>query len=139
MIRPLVCVTLCINSELTAPDFWTRYFGVEPDYSGRKGEPITTTLGRLASGDGRINSWVVASETAVESGSLDNHLAYIIERLKLPRSDLPNVLAENFSTLLCFFSWDNRIGEPRPDMSKILLEKFSQSGIVIEDGMTVGD
>ena len=137
MVQRLVSVTLCINSEQISPEFWTGYFGVEPDYLGHKGEALLTPSGRLASGGGRLNSWVVTSHQHVESISLNDHIAYVIERLNLPRADLTSVLTKNLSTLLCFYSWNNGTGEPRPALLTTLLKKLAQSGIKLEDGMTL--
>ena len=135
MKHMLTSVTLCITSDLTSPDYWTQYFGVEADYVHRKGVPIITPSGRVGSGNGRINSWVSSSEKHIKSEDLDEHLNYFVERLKLPRTDMPNVLANKLSDLLCFYSWNNFSGAPCPYMSKGLLEIFGSSGIAIEDGM----
>jgi|GEM_PF-4092606 len=127
-----VGVTFCINSEVTGPEVWDEYFGVRADFSHKKGVRVLTPPDRLSSGEGRINGWVMCSEIHTQSEKPEDHLAFMIEILGLPRVDFPEILIAKSSQVLCFCSWDYLVDVQCPLIPAKLMNIFAQSGINLE-------
>ncbi|CAB3772941.1 DUF4279 domain-containing protein [Paraburkholderia humisilvae] len=123
----LAHASFTISGDDVNPEFWTRYFGVEPDTAIVKGEPFVTSSGRTSSMPGRTGVWGVRSQSAVKSDLLEPHLRYLIERLGLPREDLREAVARVGAHMRFFCYWENYTGDRVPcvpDDIKAMMESI---------------
>jgi hypothetical protein len=112
----LAYASFSIYQDAEPSEFWTRYFAVAPDSAGVKGERFITPSGRMSAGVRRIGVWSVSSKAAVMSDELTPHLRYLVERLALPRADLPELLRQTNARMRFFCYWSNETGDRVPDV-----------------------
>ncbi|WP_342766984.1 DUF4279 domain-containing protein [Trinickia dinghuensis] len=112
------------------PAFWTAYFGVQPDTTIAKGKPFTTPSGRPNRAPGRVGLWGLDSKKFVRSDSLEPHLRYLVTRLDLTRSGLPELLSSMSVKARFWCYWDNETGDRVPDVPddvQMLIESLGGS------------
>jgi hypothetical protein len=129
---PLAFATCSITGDEVAPDFWTKYFSVEPEICVQKGKPFRTPSGRMSTQPGRTGVWGSSTKHALHEDDLSSHLRYLISRLGLPRTDLPKLLQEAGVRMrfLCF--WSNYSGDRTPIIEPDLRDIIESSGATIE-------
>lgn len=130
--HPRAYATFLISGDAVLPDFWTKYFGIEPDVAITKGQPFVTPSGRISAVPGRTGVWGVSSKVAVHNDGLNAHLWYLISLLGLPREDLPVALRTAGSTMRFFCYWENYSGNRIPEISTEINEMVTAQGGVIE-------
>lgn len=128
----LAYASLTIYQDAEPPEFWTRYFAVVPDAAGIKGERFITPSRRMSAGARRIGLWSVSSEKAVQSDVLTPHLRYLVERLALPRADLPELLRRTNARMRFFCYWVNESGDRVPDVPDDIRAMTEAMGGTIE-------
>ncbi|MCC8396239.1 DUF4279 domain-containing protein [Paraburkholderia sp. MMS20-SJTR3] len=128
----LAHVSFTVTGESLRPEFWSAYFGVVPDFSAVKGERFTTPSGQLSSVPGRTGVWAVRSEIVIRSDTLEPHLRYLLARLRLPRSDLRQVLADNGARMRFLCYWDNESGDRVPDVPADIRVMVAAMGGTVE-------
>jgi hypothetical protein len=111
-LRSLAYATFTITGDRVLPDFWTAYFGIDPDIAVTKGAAFVTPSGRTSSTPGRTGVWGITSKSVVKQDRLDPHLRYLLTRLRFPRDDLGASLQQLDASMrfLCF--WNNRTSAP---------------------------
>lgn len=125
-------VSFSVAGDSLDPEFWTTYFGVDPATSVVKGQHFLTPSGRLSTVPGRTGVWGVRSEAAIHSDSLEPHLRYLVHRLKFPRADLRQLLADKSAHMRFFCYWDNRSGDRVPDVPDDIRAMMEAMGGTIE-------
>lgn len=128
----LAHASFSIYQDTEPPEFWTAYFNVQPDTAIVKGKPFVTPSGRLSSGSGRIGVWGIGSKLHVRSDLLEPHLRYLVERLGLPRVDLPELLTRSNARMRFFCYWDNETGDRVPDVPADLRQMVEALGATVE-------
>ncbi|KAA1011284.1 DUF4279 domain-containing protein [Paraburkholderia panacisoli] len=128
----LAHASFSIYQDAEPPEFWTAYFDVQPDIAIIKGKPFVTPSGRLSSGLGRIGVWGIKSKQHVQSDLPEPHLRYLIERLALPRADLPELLRRTNARMCFFCYWDNENGDRMPDVADDIRQMMESMGGTIE-------
>jgi len=117
-------VTTTISGDRVAPEYWTRYSGIEPDFYVEKGRQFVTPVGKLSAGIGKSNIWGYSSRGIIRDDTLGPHLGYLISKLKLPRPDLKvrleaDMLNFRFSCFWVKFTHD-RIPIIEPHLEKVI-------------------
>ncbi|RAR58687.1 uncharacterized protein DUF4279 [Paraburkholderia unamae] len=130
--HPLAHVSFSIYQNVEPPEFWTNYFNVQPDTAIVKGELFVTPSGRPSSGVGRIGVWGIRSEQHVQSDLLAPHLHYLVDRLGLPRSDLPELLKRTGASMRFFCYWLNESGDRVPDVPDDIRAMMEAMGGTVE-------
>ncbi|MGF6967618.1 hypothetical protein OKW43_004646 [Paraburkholderia sp. WC7.3g] len=128
----LAYASFTIYQEVEPPEFWTNYFGVTPDMQRVKGQFPATPSGQKSKFAARISLWSVDSKDDVDSDVLTPHLRYLIERLALPRSDLPELLRRTGAQMRFFCYWDNESGDRVPDIPEDIRTMMEALGGTIE-------
>ncbi|WP_429319599.1 DUF4279 domain-containing protein [Paraburkholderia sp. GAS448] len=131
-LHPLAHASFSIAGDHVSPEFWTRYFGVVPDVAHTKGDPIVDRNGQPRGIERRTGVWGVRSKSAVQSDRLEPHLRYLIERLALPRADLPELLRRGNARMRFFCYWDNETGDRVPDVPDDIRQMMESLGGVVE-------
>jgi hypothetical protein len=108
--------TLIISGDSVSPEFWTAYFGMEPDRQISKGQPFLLPSGKLSSRPGKLGLWAVESKAAVRSDQLTPHLQYLRRRLGLPRGELRDLARTQGAKLALWCYWMNDTGDRVPDV-----------------------
>lgn len=121
-----------IYQDVEPPEYWSNYFGVEPDTQSVKGQFRVTPSGRVSKFPARIGLWGIESEGHVRSDLLAPHLRYLVERLALPRSDLPELLRRTGAHMRFFCYWDNETGDRVPDVPDDIRTLMEAMGGTIE-------
>ncbi|SMG23186.1 DUF4279 domain-containing protein [Paraburkholderia susongensis] len=121
-----------IYQDTEPPEFWTNYFNVQPDTAIVKGKPFVTPSGRISSGPARVGLWGIGSKEHVRSDLLEPHLRYLVERLGLPRSELPELLKRTGAHMRFFCYWDNEAGDRVPDVPDDIRAMIETMGGTIE-------
>ncbi|HEX7933457.1 MAG TPA: DUF4279 domain-containing protein [Paraburkholderia sp.] len=109
----LAYASFTITGDGVDPEFWTRYFGVQPHIARMKGAPI-----RAPEGSGiaqrRTGVWSVRSNAFVRSDSLAPHLRFLERYLALPRTDLSGLVAQANARMrfFCYGSTSPAIASP---------------------------
>jgi hypothetical protein len=124
----LAHASFTISGDAVVPDFWTSYFGVVPDTAITKGDPMRDPTGKQRALTRRTGVWGVRSKAAVDSDRLEPHLRYLIERLKLPRSDLRELVERSGARMRFFCYWDNESGNRVPDVPDDVREMMESLG-----------
>lgn len=128
----LAYASLTISGDTIVPEFWTSYFGVQPDIAVTKGQVFITSAGRTSRIPGRTGVWGLRSNSVIRSDQLEPHLRYLIERLALPRADLRR-LVENADARMRFFCyWMNERGDRTPDIPEDIKTMMESLGGTIE-------
>jgi hypothetical protein len=130
--RPRAHATFTLSGDAVSPDFWTGYFGINPNISVIKGQPFITPSGCLSSVPGRTGVWGIHSKSAVHEDSLSPHLRYLISRLGLPRDDFLDLLRETGAMMRFLCYWDNYSGNRVPDIPNDIRDLVSSFGGAIE-------
>lgn len=128
----LAYASLTIYQDVESPEFWTNYFGVTPDLQRVKGQFPLTPSGQISKFPARIGVWSVDSKEHVESDLLTPHLRYLINRLALPRSDLPELLRRTGAQMRFFCYWDNYSGDRVPHIPEDIRTMMEALGGTIE-------
>jgi hypothetical protein len=114
------------------PEFWTNYFGVEPDMQSVKGQFRVTPSGRISKFPARIGVWNITSEAVVRSDDLTPHLRYLVDRLGLPRPDLRELIARTGARMRFFCYWVNESGQRVPDVPDDIRAMMEAMGGTVE-------
>lgn len=130
--RQLAFASFVIYQDIESPEFWTNYFGVLPDVSGKRGDSKAAPLGRGRASKWRIGIWGVRTKHVIRSDSLEPHFRYLIDRLGLPRKDLPDLILKTHATVRFFCYWDNERGDRIPDIPDDIAEICKSQGIEID-------
>jgi hypothetical protein len=116
MTDKLASASLTISGDHVLPEWWTQYFGVTPDFSATKGEPLRDRTGQGRTLVRRTGVWLLDSEKAVFSDCLEPHLRYLIQRLALPRPNLKQCVESVGARMRFFCFWVNESGDRVPDI-----------------------
>ncbi|MGF6467629.1 DUF4279 domain-containing protein [Paraburkholderia youngii] len=128
----LAHASFTIYQDVERPEFWTNYFGVERDMQSVRGQFRTTPSGRTSKYPARIGVWRVDSKGHVQSDLLAPHLRYLVERLALPRLDLPELLKRTGAQMRFFCYWDNESGDRVPDVPDDIRTMMEAMGGTVE-------
>ncbi|WP_322030016.1 DUF4279 domain-containing protein [Paraburkholderia sp. J76] len=128
----LAHASFTIYQDVESPEFWTRYFGVQPDTQRVKGQFRITPSGRVSKFPARTGVWGIGSREHVQSDLLAPHLHYLVERLALPRSDLPELLKRTGAHMRFFCFWDNEAGDRVPDVPDDIRAMMESMGGTVE-------
>lgn len=128
----LAHATFIISGASVQPDFWTLYFGVQPDREIEKGQPFKLPSGDLSPRAGKLGLWAVESKAAVQSDQLGPHLKYLFDRLGLPRADLRELAAARDAKMALWCYWTNETGDRVPDVSSDVREMMEALGGTVE-------
>lgn len=128
----LTHASFTLYQDAEPPEFWTKYFGVSPSRAGAKGQPRLMPSGRLSSFPWRQGVWSLCSNEAVASDELTPHLRYLVERLALPRADLPELLRRTNARMRFFCYWDNETGDRVPDVPDNIRAMMEAMGGTVE-------
>ncbi|SMG05913.1 DUF4279 domain-containing protein [Paraburkholderia susongensis] len=131
-VHQLAHASFTIYQDEEPPEFWTDYFGVEPDTQSVRGQFRITPSGRISKFPARIGVWSVASQKYVRSDLLTPHLHYLVERLALPRADLPDMLKRTNAHMRFFCYWDNEAGDRVPDVPADIRAMAESMGGTVE-------
>ena len=115
-LHQLAHASFSISGDQVVPEFWTKYFCVDPDVARKKGEPFTTRHGQILTN--RTGVWGIHSKSAVESDLLEPHLRYLIARLGLPRVDLREHVERTGAWMRFFCYWRNKKNNHKPNKPK---------------------
>ncbi|WP_322044470.1 DUF4279 domain-containing protein [Paraburkholderia sp. J67] len=132
MTEKLAAASFTITGDRVVPEWWTQYFGVQPDVSVTKGEPLEDRTGQGRSLVRRTGVWGIDSETAVHSDRLEPHLRYLIQRLALPRQDLKAHIESAGGKVRFFCYWVNEAGNRVPDVPDDIRTMMAVMGGTIE-------
>lgn len=121
-----------IYQDAEPPEYWTRYFGIEPDTQSVKGQFRVTPSGQTSKFPARVGLWGIESKEHVQSDLLSPHLRYLVERLALPRSDLPELLKRTGAQIRFFCFWDNEAGDRVPDVPDDIRSTMEAMGGTVE-------
>ncbi|KXV10071.1 hypothetical protein CR51_09155 [Caballeronia megalochromosomata] len=124
--------TFHVTGDAVTPEFWTDYFGVEPDTAIVKGEYFTTPSGRPSRTPGRVGLWGVRSKNRVQSDHLEPHLRHFVERLNLLRPGLRDLLERKGVKVRFWCYWDNESGDRVPDVPDDIRTTMESLGGTIE-------
>lgn len=131
-VHQLAHASFSVAGDTLDPEFWTAYFGLEPDTSVTKGQPFMTPSGRLSRFPGRTGVWGVSSKAFVRSDLLEPHLRYLVQSLNLPRPDLRQLLADKNVKMRFFCYWDNESGDRVPDVPEDIRQLCESLGGIVE-------
>ncbi|KXV13249.1 hypothetical protein CR51_05395 [Caballeronia megalochromosomata] len=112
----LASASFTITGDRVSPDWWTQYFGVQPDIAVTKGDPLADKTGQGRTLLRRTGVWGIDSEKAVRGDQLEPHLRYLVERLALPRPDLKASIERVGAKVRFFCYWVNESGDRVPDV-----------------------
>ena len=73
-------VNFCILGQNLIPEQVTEAVGIQPDYSGNKGDEKRNNLGKVM-GTHSESFWVLSTEGKVESKDINDHLRYLLSQL----------------------------------------------------------
>jgi hypothetical protein len=114
--------------------FWTDYFGCPPtefyvkgttcDPMGREFTPEGKPFGRRKS-----NGWELSSKLPVDSDELGAHVAYLIDKLGLPRPDFQQLIRDRSISARMFCFLDNTNGDRSSEIDEKLLKVLQISQI----------
>ena len=128
----LAYASFTISGDNVVPEFWTTYFGIEPDTAIIKGTQFATPSGRISRVPARTSVWGVRSKAAVDSNELTPHLRYLVKRLVLPRSDLRELVKQVRAQMRFFCYWDNESGNRVPDVPADIRAMMEGMGGTVE-------
>jgi Domain of unknown function (DUF4279) len=128
----LAHASFTISGDRVMGDFWTSYFGVEPDLAIAKGDPVNDPTGQGRILTRRTGVWGVRSRSAVQSDRLEPHLRYLVEYLGLPRTDLRDLLNQQAAQMRFFCYWANYEGHRIPDVPDDIRQMMDSLGGTIE-------
>ncbi|WP_121316967.1 DUF4279 domain-containing protein [Paraburkholderia sp. RAU2J] len=132
MPHALAHATFIISGDSVNPEFWTSYFGVQPNRSITKGQPYQLPSGKLSPHPGKFGLWAVESKVAVRSDCLGPHLQYIKNYLVLPRADLHDLVREQGGKMAVWCYWMNETGDRVPDVPDDIRATMEAMGGTIE-------
>ncbi|CAG9264966.1 DUF4279 domain-containing protein [Paraburkholderia unamae] len=128
----LAHATFIISGEFVSAQFWSAYFGVQPDREITKGQPFKLPSGKLSPRPGTLGLWAVESKSAVHSDSLGPHLKYLVGRLGLPRADLRELAAAQGAKVALWCYWMNESGDRVPDVPDDIRAMMEAMGGTVE-------
>jgi len=128
----LAHATLIISGASVRPEFWTSYFGVQPDRVINRGQPFLLPSGKLSPRPGKLGLWAVESKAAVRSDHLGPHLKYLVDRLGLPRADLRELSGEQGAKVALWCYWMNVTGDRVPDVPEEIRDMMEAMGGTVE-------
>ncbi|CAL8477991.1 MULTISPECIES: DUF4279 domain-containing protein [Caballeronia] len=128
----LASASFTITGDRVTPDWWTQYFGVQPDVAVTKGEPLKDWTGQGRTFARRTGVWGIDSEKAVRSDQLAPHLRYLVRVLELPRSDLKAHIESVGAKMRFFCYWVNEAGDRVPDVPDDIRTIMESLGGTIE-------
>jgi hypothetical protein len=128
----LASASFTISGDDVVPESWTLYFGVPPDTALTKGEPLRDPTGQNRALKRRMGVWGISSEKAVQSDNLEPHLRYLVNRLALPRIDLPELLKRTNARMRVFCYWVNESGDRVPDVPNEIRAMMEAMGGTVE-------
>ena len=96
------------------PEFWTRFFGVTPDRSVKKGEHLRLPNGTLARHPSSVGFWIFAPEPDRTTLAIDGQVSALLGALRLPDAKFRQVLMERNETCIIsvFVFNDNGMNPP---------------------------
>lgn len=114
-------VNASISGDNVDPEFWSEYFGVNPDIHIRKGD---TYFVRERILHRRTGVWSVSTKGKVDADNALQHAYYAMSLLDLPRHNIKNLLQENEITMSFFYyvNSQNKNDLAIPDGVKIMLD-----------------
>jgi hypothetical protein len=130
--RRLASASFTIGGDYVVPEWWTRYFGVLPDVSGTKGEPLCDRTGQGRNLTRYTGVWGIGSEKAVHSDSLEPHLRYLVQRLELPRPELKTHIERVGAKMRFFCYWVNESGDRVPVVPDDIRAMMEEMGGTVE-------
>lgn len=80
----------------------------------------------------RTGVWGISSKGKVQSDLLEPHLRSLIERLRLPRADLREVIEQQGGIVRFFCFWVNESGDRVPDIPDDIRTMMEAMGGTIE-------
>jgi hypothetical protein len=130
--RQLAFASFSIAADDLDVDFWSKYFGIEPDRPIRKGRRFMTPSGRLSSLPGLFGMWRIESRHTVRSDTLEPHLRYLAESLEFPRADLRDLLQQQNAEMRFFCYWANYTHDRIADIPDDIRAMMESMGGTIE-------
>ena len=129
-------VGLVLRGHRLNPDFWSTYFGVQRDFSARKGEIARIPKGHLRVAPHIWGVWSYATKSS-NIRTIDEGVMLLVKALRLPRADFKNVLrSEGCEAILSVFV-DNADGTTPPIQGDITATFLKSTGA--ELSLTVVD
>ncbi len=128
----LASASFTITGDCVTPEWWTQYFGVQPDVAATKGEPLKDWTGQGRTLVRRTGVWGVDSEKAVRSDQLEPHLRYLVQRLALPRAGLKAHIESAGAKVRFFCYWVNEAGDRVPDVPDDIRAMMEAMGGTVE-------
>ncbi|WP_235516581.1 DUF4279 domain-containing protein [Caballeronia cordobensis] len=128
----LAHASFTISGDAVIPQVWTRYFQHDPDIAVAKGDAINDPTGEGRDLRRRTGVWGISSKGKVQSDLLEPHLRSLIERLRLPRADLREVIEQQGGIVRFFCFWVNESGDRVPDIPDDIRTMMEAMGGTIE-------
>ncbi|SMG44919.1 DUF4279 domain-containing protein [Paraburkholderia susongensis] len=128
----LAHATVIISGDSVSPEFWTSYFGVQPDREIIKGRPFQLPSGKLSPHPGKLGLWAIESRSAIHSDHLAPHLQYLKSHLGLPRADLRDLAAMQGAKVALWCYWMNEAGDRVPDVPDDIRAMMEAMGGTVE-------
>ena len=128
----LAHATFIISGESVSPQFWSAYFGMQPDREISKGQSFKLPSGKPSPHPGKLGLWAVESKGAVQSDHLSPHLIYLMGRLGLPRADLRELVKAQGAKVALWCYWMNERGNRVPDVPDDIRAMIEAMGGTVE-------
>ena len=124
---------LIMSGTAVEPDFWTEYFGVQPDSTITKGKPYLLSVRQVqqASREAGLLGYREREGRCGATG-WNRDLRYLTGILKLPRDDLRDRIGQDGVKMSLWCYWYNETGDRVPGVPDDLREMMESLGGVIE-------
>jgi len=120
-------VTLVLRGHTLNPDFWSAYFGIQPDFSARKGEITRTPNGSLRVAPHIWGVWNYRCKSKSIT-SIDEGVLILMKALKLPRADFKQQLAATGCEAILSIFVDNSDGKYPPRYGQVTNDFLASTG-----------
>ena len=128
----LAHATFIISGESVSPQFWSAYFGVQPDRAIIKGQPYILPSAKASPRLGKLGLWAVESKAEVHSDHPGPHVRYHASRLGLPRADLRELAKGQRAKVALWRYWMNEAGNRVPDVPDDIRAMMEAMGGTVE-------
>ena len=120
-------VSIVLRDDTLNPDFWSDYFGIQADFSARKGEITRTPKGNLRVAPHLWGVWNYQCKST-SLASIDEGVLILIKALKFPRADFRQVLAAHGCEAILGIFVDNSDGRNPPLYGKVTQDFIDHTG-----------
>lgn len=125
--RHSIQVSIVLRGDQLNPEFWTAYFGLQPDFSARKGEFTRRPNGKISETPHIWGVWNYRCKSRNIS-SIDEGVLLLMKALKLPRADFKKQLAASGCEAILSIFVDNSDGKNPPNYGKITTDFLESTG-----------